>query len=320
MQRTPITKVGIGILFLSLLAQLLSAQPPVLARGRVGGTEVLIGDHVFLQLQISAPAGTEILRISADSVASSEQLEILEARDSFITAEEPELLVQKQYRLITFDTGSVRIPPLQVVFRNLNGQLDTTYSQSIYLEVGGMPVTEESELQPIKPIIEEGFYWTDLWWLYLLLLVLLLAVVAYSYWRRRAKQQRPIPPPPPVPPHERALQRLTELEAQELWQQGALKQYHSELTHILRTYIGAIFHLPALEFTTRELDAAIEKRGLLNRQQRQELLELLQVADLVKFAKAEPPRDLHARALEQVRAFVEATQPATAPEESETES
>ncbi len=292
------------------------AQASVLVRTRVDETNLLIGDQFWLQLQISAPAGTEVAAILRDSVEANEQVEILEARDSFVTAREPELLIQQQFRLTTFDTGTVIVPPLQVVYQTTGGQLDTIASRPIELSVRGMPVEAESELQPIKPIIEEGFRWTDLWWLYLLLVLILVGIVLYSYFRNRAKRATPVPPPPPPAPHELALERLQALETKQLWQQGQLKAYHTELTHILREYLAGSFRIPALEYTTRQIDEAIARRHLLNKEQRRRLTDLLQVADLVKFAKAEPAAETHERALTDVRAFVLETRPAT-PTETE---
>ncbi|MEL6140324.1 MAG: hypothetical protein AAFU67_01760, partial [Bacteroidota bacterium] len=125
------------------------------------------------------------------------------------------------------------------------------------------------------------------------------------------------PPPRPKTPYELALERLNELEGKKLWQAGEVKMYYSELSYILRAYLEDHFKIPALESTTRQIDRALQERKQLNDTQRAELSELLQLSDLVKFAKAEPADDLHQRDLERVRNFVEdmATQPDMTKEE-----
>ena len=77
------------------------------------------------------------------------------------------------------------------------------------------------------------------------------------------------------------------------------------MSHILRAYLEDHFEIPALESTTRQIDRALKERKQLTDTQRAELSELLQLSDLVKFAKAEPADDLHQRGLERVRNFVE---------------
>lgn len=285
-----------------------TAQAQVLARATVDSTHLTIGDQVWLRILISAPTGTEILAIDASPLRTNKQLEVLETQPPTTTARSPELLLEQRFRLTTFDTGYVRIPALPVVYR-LNGQTDTTFTPDIPLRVSSILVTKGSELQPIKDIVVEPRNWTDWWPVYLALLVFALAVSAYMAWRRWQQVQVPTPPPPPVPPHTRALARLHELERQQLWQRGEVKRYQSELTHILRQYLEERFRLPALESTTREIEREIERRELLPATDRAKLGELLRMADMVKFAKAEPPADFHAYALQEVRHFVERTRP-----------
>ena len=71
-----------------------------------------------------------------------------------------------------------------------------------------------------------------------------------------------------------------------VWQKGQPKEYYTELTDTLRTYIKERFHFNALEMTSGEI---IEK--LLETNDKQaiaDLRELFQTADLVKFAKHNP--------------------------------
>ncbi len=124
----------------------------------------------------------------------------------------------------------------------------------------------------------------------------------------------PPPPPPPPPAHEVALQRLAQLEAKELWQKGEIKAYQSELTYVLRAYLEDRFSLQALEATTAEICQDFKKHGL---DEDGRMRTVMETADMVKFAKAMPPQNVHAEALDAVRHFVEETR---APEPSPTES
>lgn len=285
-----------------------AAQAQVLARASVDSTQLMIGDQVWLRVLISAPAGAEIVAIDAATLGSTAKLEVLEQRPPVTTATDPELLVEQRFRITTFDTGYVRVPALPVIYR-LNGQLDTTYTRDIPLEVRTIPVTREADLRPIKDIIQEPRNWTDWWPLYLALAIIALGTAGYLAWQRRSRRQQPVPPPPPIPPHTRALARLAELERQQLWQRGEVKRYQSELTHILRQYLEERYEVPALESTTRQLEQEIAQRNLLDTPDRAKLGELLRMADMVKFAKAVPPEDFNTYALTEVRSFVERTRP-----------
>ena len=281
----------------------------VLARAAVDRTELLIGDQLWLTVKVSAPPGTEIGAIRIDSLEANPSIELIETRPASTVTESPELLIDQRFRLQTFDTGYVYVPELFVTYQTPDGQTDTAYTRRIPLAVRGLPVTDENELQDIKDIIEEPTRLSDYWPVFLGVGLLVLAGLAFSFWRTRAARRAPASPPPPVPPHERALARLDELDGRQLWQSGEIKAFQSELTYILRAYLEERFDVPALESTTRELERELQRRRLLGEAQRQDLAELLRLADTVKFAKAEPPADVHQRGLERVRAFVLATVP-----------
>lgn len=281
----------------------------VLARAAVERTELLIGDQLWLTVKVSAPPGTEIGAIRLDSLEAYPAIELIETRPASTVTESPELLIDQRFRVQTFDTGYVYIPELFVTYQTPDGRTDTAYTRRIPLSVRGLPVTDENELQDIKDIIEEETRITDYWPVFLGVGLLVLAGLAFSFWRNRAARQAPTPPPPPVPPHERALAQLEELDNKQLWQAGQIKAFQTELTYILRAYLEARYDVPALESTTRELERELRKRRLLGEEKREDLAELLRLADTVKFAKAEPPADVHQQGLERVRAFVLATVP-----------
>ena len=114
-------------------------------------------------------------------------------------------------------------------------------------------------------------------------------ILLIRYLRRRARgpaaareEQRP-----PEPMHVRTLTALEEIGRRNLWQQGMVKQYQSEVTDVLRAYIEERFQVPALESTTDELLAALNMSSM-SAAQREQLANMLRMADMVKFAKWTP--------------------------------
>ena len=110
-------------------------------------------------------------------------------------------------------------------------------------------------------------------------------------------------------PHELALQQLETLKNQELLQKGDVKGYHSALTFIVREYLEKRYGILPLEQTTDEILAQLRK-GDFDFSLSQKLGEVLQTADLVKFAKAQPTAEFHETAMATARAFILETKPA----------
>ena len=83
------------------------------------------------------------------------------------------------------------------------------------------------------------------------------------------------------------LEALDEVERRKLWQQGQVKEHHSAVTDILRGYIEERYQVPALESTTDDL-LGILRTSSMTTSQREQLANLLRMADMVKFAKWTP--------------------------------
>ncbi len=276
-------------------------------RAELARKEIVLGDQIFLTVNVSAPPGTTVYPIPATTIEGVEGAEVIRAEALNTLAENPELLLEQRFLITSFDTGYVSIPPMPVYFEAANGVRDTAFTSDLRLAVRGAVVSEEEDIMPIKPIIEEPRNLLDYWWVFAILLLALL-IFAVREYRRRQTAEAP-PPPPPPPAHEIALARLNDLEKRRLWQEGKTEAYYVELTRILRTYLEERFGIPALEMTTRQISSALDTREGLNREQRTELSELLQLSDLVKFARATPAEELHPQGLGRVREFVVETKP-----------
>ena len=118
--------------------------------------------------------------------------------------------------------------------------------------------------------------------------------------------------------HEIALEALKKTEEEKLWQQGFFKKYHSMVSEIIRTYIEQRFAIQALEYTT---DETLEQlRGnLINDEAKEKLRSLLQLADMVKFAKLQPIAPENEQAISNAYDFVALTKPVTAEDFKEKE-
>ena len=56
-----------------------------------------------------------------------------------------------------------------------------------------------------------------------------------------------------IPPYDLAIEKLNKIRQEKLWQQNRHKEYHSQLTDVLREYIDGQFMVPAPEMTSAEI-------------------------------------------------------------------
>ena len=95
------------------------------------------------------------------------------------------------------------------------------------------------------------------------------------------------------------------MNKQELWQKGEIKLYQSQLTEIIREYVGDRYNILAMESTTYEIIDKLKDK--LTTEQTTKLRKTLEIADLVKFAKAKPPVEINQEFMDDAVQFVRET-------------
>ena len=159
-------------------------------------------------------------------------------------------------------------------------------------------------------------FWDVARWVLLVLIILLVAATVW-YVVQRLRHRQPIiqlPKTPPLPAHEIALNALETLRRKQLWQQGSIKEYHTELTDIVRQYLESRCGITSTEMTSDQtLEAFVawwqRERGTDDRQPEQLLESMLRTADMVKFAKSEPLPYEHDRSMTQAVELVQTLTP-----------
>ncbi len=259
-----------------------------------------IGDQFIVTLDVDVPPGSQWINRENVWPDSMEAFAIVKTPD--MSAAGPS--IRDAYTVAVFDTGVVTVPALSIVISGPEGQ-DTLRTEPLLLNVASVE-TDSSGLQPIRDIRREPF--RPAYYLrylpYLMGLLILAAILVYAY-RRRPKPVREAsqPLPPVVPPDVWAMQQLDALTAERLWQRGDVKGHYSRLTDIFRDYLERRYRIQAREQTTREITQQLS--GLqIDPQVVGDVAQLLEIADYVKFAKADPGIDLHQAAIDRVRHFV----------------
>ncbi len=164
-----------------------------------------------------------------------------------------------------------------------------------------------SMILPIKDILTESKSFKDYIWILYFLLFTALIFFGFNLIKRRKSFIAPIKPiKVTLPAHVIAYERLDALRKEKLWEINQIKEYQSALTFAIREYLENRFNIPALESTTDEIRSALKNINFSS-ELTGELIEVLQIADLIKFAKAEPPGNIHESFLRKAENFIEQT-------------
>lgn len=244
-------------------------------------TSIKIGEQIQLKIKVHKKNNVIFPKLQLDSLGKVEVV-------ASLPVDTLKNRLEKKYLLTSFDSGQYVVPKQQIIIGNKK-----FFTDSLLINVATVKVdTLKQKMFPIKSIKKEPKTFDDykhlLWWLIPILIAL--AIILYFIFRKKKKQETP---KVIIAPIQEALQRLKELDEKQLLQQNKIKIYYSELTDIVRTYIEKDIHIPALESTTNELIETIndfnESSNLgISKETIQQLKEVLQSADLVKFAKSKP--------------------------------
>jgi hypothetical protein len=276
-------KIKVYIVFLSLFTSLLFAQK---VNTTIDTIQNKIGAEFKLTLKTSFSKGDKIKFPEAKNFGT---LEVINSYRIDTIKQNDVYQLEKKYGLTQFDSGRYVIPKLPI---SINGQL--FFSDSLKVVVNDVKVdTLKQKMFELKPIAAAEQPIGN-WWKYLLALIVLAITSffgskSYIKYKNRPKVEEIIY----KSPIEKATSLLTLLEQKELWQNGQIKSYYSELTDIVRNYIEEEIQIPAMESTTSELilslkKVANQKKMKLSAETLSNLEKVLKQADLVKFAKVIP--------------------------------
>ena len=178
--------------------------------------------------------------------------------------------------------------------------------------------TTSAEIRDIAAIESIPYtFWEVFRWI--LLGLIIIAACAVSWWlykhRKGLKEVFTIQVPPDTrTPEQRALDNLEQLRRRQLWQGGKSKEYHTELTDIVRQFIEESTGIHAAEMTS---DECIEALTQSHNQAITQLKDIFTTADLVKFAKSEPLPYEHDRSMSNAVEFVKTMWASVKPEGKE---
>lgn len=280
------------ILLLSIIAIDFSAQNAEVSAS-IDTNYLLFGEQTQIHLKVRCQLNGEKIDIKFPHIIDTlnEFVEVIHTSSidtSYPDKNDLSIIEQTQSITITsFDSGYYLLPAFK--FRIDEDTVITT--EELFIDVQPVAVDTSKSIFDIKKPIEEPFSFID-WlkenwiWIVAILAVIIVIVVLIRYLKNKPTAEV-IEVQPDIPPHVIALQNLEKIRNLQLWQTGKVKQYHTEISEILRTYLEERYQINALENTTDEIMQSLRfmtiQPDLLTK-----LNQTLLLADLVKFAKEKP--------------------------------
>lgn len=288
---------------------------------KLDSAKVMMGKTVKLYLNIVEDEGcVGIINNDIDSLGPIEVVKRDKIQTKILDNNREELT--QVFTLQPFEPGEYDLPPIKYYIGG-----DTLESNHEHLVVEPMKVDVNGNIKDYKTIVGVPFkiidyipnIVADYWWAWLAGLVTL-AFLIFAYFKWFKKGINPFKPEKKrLPPYEEAILALNNLKSRQLWQNGQHKEYFSCLTDILRVYIERRFGINAVGMSSTEIMQQI-KHNEEALQVKDQLKEVLEIADYVKFAKMQTLADENEVAFQRTLNFVEQTKPMPVEEENKEKS
>lgn len=304
----------LAFIFLLLLNAALFGQD-IRVKSSTDTTTYKVGDYINYTLRIEYNKNIGIIPpLIKDSLRVADIIKL----DTAVTKEENGRMVTTIHAVLSkYDSAVVNIPPIAIKYRTLqnpdeklfpnDSTLKTILSYPVTVLVHTLQVNPQAEIKDVKDPVKVPLNWLlILMWVVIASVVLGTALLLWLWFKKTKEKKVTAPPEIILPAHVVALSALNDLDKKQLWQKGMVKEYHSEITEIIRAYFERKFDLRALELTTTEVNLQLKEKpeaaGIINITN-----DFLNNADLVKFAKFKPENSVNEEMMKQALDIVNRT-------------
>lgn len=266
---------------------------------KIDTNTILIGQQIKLIVECEKITTPFLFPSLKDTIIKGIEIINISSVDTiFESNEDNTLSLIQEYIITAWDSGAFYIPSFKIT--------DNINTDSVLLNVMTIAIDQKSDIKDIKEPLDPEFEISDILpWLIGLIIVFIIFYLFKKFSKN--KEDKKISPiiQQKIPAHITALNNLERTEKKELWQSGNIKEYHSEISEILRKYIEERFNCLALEQTTDEILNELE--NLISKEIYVDLKNILHIADLAKFAKSKPTDNDNLQNMKLSKRFVDMT-------------
>ena len=267
--------------------------------------EMRIGEHARFIVELGIDSGYSVDMQIPDRLTAD--IEVLEKKNYVTSGANGRETYRSECIVTSFIDSLQVIPPVIAKVNN-----DTYYTNATALMVSSVPIDTLNlkNIKGFRPVWEASLTWEEyrdaVYLSFLLVVLLLLLAWIIVRYINNKPIIRIVREKPPKPSHFTALQRIDEIKGDvSLKGEESAKEYYTRLTDALREYMHNRYKFNAADMTTGEI---IENLLRFNdRDAINEVKEILEVADLVKFAKFKPSLNENDRNMLSAIDFVNAT-------------
>jgi len=266
------------------LPDTVKSAPGITIETEIDKAEIFIGDLINYRLTVffdstidltPPPIGANLGSFDVKDYQADDEIDLKDGRKK----------IESRFLLTTFTTGDYIIPPIPIEYRTADSVRKILISEPIAIRVSSL-LAEDSDtldIRDIKPPFD--FKASRAWLYYLIGGVILVGAITFYFFRRYRLNRRQVSGPIDLrKPWEIAFEELAVLKEKGLPEGGQFKLYYIELTGIIRTFLGRIYEIPALDMTTDEFCDSLSESDVPG-ELYEHLKSFLRHADLVKFAK-----------------------------------
>ena len=215
------------------------------------------------------------LDIKSDSISIISQSNILDNN----------LIIGQSFKLSFWETGDFLTPFYYVkVVNDINKDKFNFEPERRSVKV--LSVLEENStnnMRPLKGPVPVGSIFPMALFIKIILMLFFISLMIFIWTKRKSSTYIISSGKSQISHHKFAKNRLLHLDTN-----GFSKEFYSELSHITRQFVEKSFYIRALEMTTEEINEN-ENIFEMNDDIFSEWVNLLQKADLIKFAKKSTP-------------------------------
>lgn len=261
---------------------------------KTDSSNILIGDQIILSIK-SNIKDIKNWKEFQDSIAN---FEIISKSKIDSSKTENGWIISQEYVLTIWDSGTFFIPSIEI---------ENKSSDSIKVYVNNVKTNQDQEIKDIKKPINTPVTFEEAFPYILIFIALaLICLLIYYFFKNKEKVievkkvEKII-----VPPYQIALDLLNTLKDKELLQQNEIKEYHTQISEIIRRYIEAGLNIQAMEIASNDILNLLEQQRI----ETKSIKKVFEINDLAKFAKYKPIEIENKECLEMAILFVEQTKP-----------